>query len=94
MNSNLQTFIDSIDADAYDYIIELSNAFYIDNNNKELTNSQLQYIAYKTNKYFDTEYTDDDHIVARKQSLMTSLISFMNSLKLSKLDLPVMYDYQ
>ena len=57
------------------------------------------------NKYFDmelcssdpygaTDYTDDDHIVARdfreiddhivarKQSLMTSLISFMNSLKL------------
>ena len=60
MNSNLQTFIDSIDADAYDYIIELSNAFYIDNNNKELTNSQLQYIAYKTNKHFGTEYTDDD----------------------------------
>ena len=57
------------------------------------------------NEYFDmelcssdpygaTDYTDDDHIVARKQSLMTSLISFMNSLKLSKLDLPVMYDYQ
>ena len=60
MNSNLQTFIDSIDADAYDYIIELSNAFYIDNNNKELTNSQLQYIAYKTNKIYNTEYTDDD----------------------------------
>ena len=60
MNSNLQSFIDSIDADAYDYIIELSNAFYIDNNNKELTNSQLQYIAYKTNKIYNTEYTDDD----------------------------------
>ena len=49
-----------INDDPEDFIIELSNAFYIDNNNKELTNSQLQYIAYKTNKYFDTEYTDDD----------------------------------
>ena len=49
-----------VNDDPEDFIIELSNAFYIDNNNKELTNSQLQYIAYKTNKYFDTDYTDDD----------------------------------
>ena len=126
----MASFKTYINDDPEDFIIELSNAFYIDNNNKELTNSQLQYIAYKTNKYFDTDYTDDDifdfihefikaikawfashvwlsvknkyfdmelcssdpygatdytdddHIVARKQSLMTSLISFMNSLKL------------
>ena len=49
-----------INDDPEDFIIELSNAFYIDNNNKELTNSQLQYIAYKTNKIYNTEYTDDD----------------------------------
>ena len=36
-----------INDDPEDFIIELSNAFYIDNNNKELTNSQLQYIALK-----------------------------------------------
>ena len=56
----MTTFKTYVNDDPEDFIIELSNAFYIDNNNKELTNSQLQYIAYKTNKLFGTEYTDDD----------------------------------
>ena len=36
-----------INDDPEDFIIELSNAFYIDNN-KELTNSQLQYNSCNT----------------------------------------------
>ena len=53
------TFKTYVNDDPENFIIELSNAFYIDNN-KELTHSQLQYIAYKTNTYFDTDYPDDD----------------------------------
>ena len=41
-------------------MLSLGDAFLVDNYTKELTNSQLQYIAYKTNKVFGTDFTDDD----------------------------------
>ena len=42
------------------FIIETAEAFYDDNDNKDLTNEQLRAIAEMTNEKFGTNYTDDD----------------------------------
>ena len=42
------------------FIIETAEAFYDDNDNKDLTNEQLRVIAEMTNEKFGTNYTDDD----------------------------------
>ena len=42
------------------FIVETAEAFYVDNDNQDLTNEQLRVIAEMTNEKFGTNYTDDD----------------------------------
>ena len=42
------------------FIIETAEAFYLDNDNQDLTNEQLRAIAEMTNEKFLSTYTDDD----------------------------------
>lgn len=42
------------------FIIETAEAFYVDNDNQDLSNEQLRVIAELTNEQFGTNYTDDD----------------------------------
>ena len=42
------------------FIVETTEAFYLDTNNQDLTNEQLTVIAEMTNEKFGTNYTDDD----------------------------------
>ena len=42
------------------FIIETAEAFYLDNDNQDLTNEQLRAIAEITNEKFLSTYTDDD----------------------------------
>ena len=42
------------------FIVETAEAFYVDNDNQDLTNEQLRVIAEITNEKFGTNYTDDD----------------------------------
>ena len=51
---------ESLNMTCDEFMLSLGDAFLVDNYTKELTNSQLQYIAYKTNKVFGTDFTDDD----------------------------------